>query len=251
MNYSIIQKSQLDDAMRADAEYFGTDQILKDHYLGSQVVDFVQYGTSDDLNENTSGYPTLRLNEFEGPFIKTPEKYCNSLTESEFKKLELKREDILICRTNGNPHLVGKCAIVVKDEPFAFASYLFRVRTDIHKINPSTLLIYLHSSYGRAEVEKNMMISNQTNFSPARFKLIRIPKFDKKLQEEISIKVQTAYDLSKESRTFYLEAERLLLKELGLQDFKPVDALWVVVNYSEVKEANRLTLTIFRKNTKI
>jgi len=246
MQYSIIQKSQLEGANRLDAEYFVTNQVFKEYYLGSEIVNFVQYGTSKDLNEEGRGYPTLRLNEFDSYFVKEPEKYCNRINQQQFLDLELKKNDILVCRTNGNPKLVGKSAIVIQDRPYAFASYLFRIRTNSEKINPSTLIAYLHSSFGRVEIEKNMMISNQTNFSPARFKLIRIPKFAKVFQDVIDGLILSAYDLSNKSGFYYNQAENLLLGELELSDFDIPQDLSYIVNFSEVKNANRVDAEYFQ-----
>lgn len=245
MVFSLIQKSQLEEANRLDAEYFIADQVLKNFYFGNEIISFAQYGTSDDLNENKTGFPTLRLNEFDGYFIKEPEKYCATLSNTKFESLKLKQNDLLICRTNGNPLLVGRSALVMENRPYAFASYLFRVRTN-QKINSATLLTYLHSTYGRAEIEKNEMISNQTNFSPARFKLIRIPKFDKKFQSKIESMIQKSYKLSKKSLINYRQAEDLLLEELGLKDFKPSEDLSYMVNYSDIEKVERADADYFQ-----
>lgn len=246
MNFLIIQKSQLEDAQRFDPEYFTVAQISGDYFLGDQIVDFVQYGTSDDLNEERIGYPTLRLNEFESCFIKSPEKFCNKISESQFNNLKLQKNDILICRTNGNPQLVGKSAIVMEDAPYAFASYLFRIRVKKEMITPSTLISYLYTSYGRSEIEKNMMTSNQTNFSPARFKLIRVPKFKKSLQDTVDKLMLEAYISSETSKDFYKKAEEMLLKESGLRDFQEENDLSCVVNFSEVQNANRIDAEYFQ-----
>jgi len=82
---------------------------------------------------------------------------------------------VLICRTNGNPKLVGKSAIVPTDYDYAFASYLFRVRPDRNIINSASLVAFLNSKYGRMEIEKYAMVGNQANFSPAKFREISIP----------------------------------------------------------------------------
>lgn len=245
ITFSIIQKSQLEEAKRLDAEYFSMNQTFKDYYLGRDVVEFVQYGTSDDLNEELIGPPTLRLNEFDGYFIKEPEKRCATLSDAEFKSLELKQNDLLICRTNGNPLLVGKSALVMENKPYAFASYLFRLRTN-EKINPATLLLYLHSTFGRAEIEKNEMISNQTNFSPARFRLIRIPKFDKRLQVEVKLMIQKSYKLSKDSVASYQQAENLLLEELELKDFQIPEDLCYIANHSDIEKVDRVDADYFQ-----
>ena len=76
--YSIIKKSQLEGAQRLDAEYYCSPRLLSgdDFYTGAEVTRFVQYGTSEELNEENKGYPILRLNEFEEYFSGIPTKSC-------------------------------------------------------------------------------------------------------------------------------------------------------------------------------
>ena len=82
---SIIKKSQLEGAKRLDAEFYCVSSQMKgDFVLGKDAIDFVQYGTSKELNEERKGFPVLRLNEFDEFFIKTPEKYCNQITKEVF-----------------------------------------------------------------------------------------------------------------------------------------------------------------------
>lgn len=112
---------------------------------GEEITNFVQYGTSDELNENSLGYPVLRLNEFDSFFITTPSKYCDLIDENKYQTLKLMKNDVLICRTNGNPKLVGKSAIVAQDYDYAYASYLFKIRPIESLINAATLVTFLNS----------------------------------------------------------------------------------------------------------
>ncbi|MEO1418895.1 MAG: hypothetical protein AAFW00_26700, partial [Bacteroidota bacterium] len=188
---------------------------------GSAASIFIQYGTSDSLNEDFEGYPTLRLNELNNLFIEYPAKYCNSLSTDQFKSLKLKKNDVVICRTNGNPNLVGKTAIILEDTEYAFASYLFRVRTNNKVLLPQVLVCYLNTKYGRAEVDKHSMTSNQTNFSPARFRKIQIPKFSTNFQSKIEQVVNQAYQLKTSSFRHFENATKTLLVELNLETWQP------------------------------
>src|SRR3989338_7005671 len=99
INYSIIQKSQLEGAHRLDAEYYSVSTRLKTNYLlGGEIVDFVQYGTSEELNEDEKGFPVLRLNEMHDFFIDKPAKWCSKINKQIFQELELHKDDVLICR---------------------------------------------------------------------------------------------------------------------------------------------------------
>jgi restriction endonuclease S subunit len=207
--------------VRFEAEFHTAKTLkFKKFKKGEQITEFVQYGTSEELNEESIGYPTLRLNEFDRIFISKPSKYCNKIDFENFENLKLKKYDILICRTNGNPKLVGKAAIVYEDAEYAFASYLFRIRPKIEFINPETLTIFLNSKYGRQEIEKYSMASNQVNFSPAKFREINIPIFEINFQNEIALSISKSYNLIQKSKKLYSEAEQLLLEELNLQNFE-------------------------------
>lgn len=182
------------------------------------MVDIIQYGTSEELNDDKSGYPILRLNEFDYVFIKEPARYCDKITEQEYIELQLKQDDVLICRTNGNPDLVGRSAVVMENESYAFASYLFRIRTN-DLILPHVLVAYLRGKYGRSEIDKYSMKGNQTNFSPAKFREIDIPIFEQSFQEKIKDTFTAAYKLHISAKAIYAQAESILNTYLDIGDY--------------------------------
>ncbi len=241
--------------MRLDAEYYNP-AVCIDFSKGSwnkisDILDFIQYGTSEDLNEDGLGFPTLRLNEFDDVFIEKPKKYCNRVSENMARELQLKKDDVLICRTNGNPKLVGKSAIIMNDNKYIFASYLFRVRTKKDILNPASLMTYLNSRIGRGEIERFSLTSNQTNFSPATLREIRIPVFSKEFQETIDQLVVKSYELHEQSKLLYQQSESLLLKELELIGFDNIEKLSSIVNLSDVKIFKRIDAEYFQPKYKI
>ncbi|MDR2590273.1 MAG: restriction endonuclease subunit S [Oscillospiraceae bacterium] len=211
--------AMLDSENRCDAEHIAAPILIaKNYHYGCDVIDCIQYGTSKQLNEHGKGYSVLRLNEFEQMFIKSPEKHCSLITEGIYQQLRLKKGDVLVCRTNGNPRLVGKTAVVMEDTECAYASYVFKVRPN-KLISPQVLTVYLNSRYGRSEIERHQMISIQTNFSPERFKKCRIPHFSEIFQEVINKLVDQAYSNLKNSKSLYIDTEKYLLDVLGMGDF--------------------------------
>lgn len=224
---------QTDEDLRLEEKYYSSKQIIFKCVKGENIESFSQYGTSKDLNEENQGYPILRLNEFDSFFISKPAKYCNLIDYATYESLKLKKNDVLICRTNGNPNYVGKAAIVPKDYDYAFASYLFRVRPNVNLINATTLVTFLNSDYGRKEIEKFSMVSNQANFSPAKFRKISIPLFSSQFNIEIEKYVYQAFDLLENSKIMYAAAEEQLLSELGLKDWQPENQNINVKNLSE------------------
>lgn len=147
--------------LRIETEFYQVKRANFCNVKGAAMGAFSQYRTSRGLNEDRQGHPVLRLNEFDSFFIHAPAKYCNLIAERTYQTLKLKRNDVLICRTNGNPEYVGKAALVPQDYDCAFASYLYRIRPDIEIINPTTLVAYLNCAYGRAEIKRLSIAGNQ------------------------------------------------------------------------------------------
>lgn len=209
------------DYFRLEAEYYNSTTVSYRRSLkGKDVALNIQYGTSKFCDEQEDGYPVLRLNELHNAFIDTPQKYCHTLSPDEFEKLRLKKGDVLVIRTNGNPNLVGKAAVVLEDADYAFASYLYRVNTN-EQINPETLVGYLNCKYGRYEIDKNSIKGNQTNFSPAKFRDISIPKFDVTLQKTIKNLFDKAYQCRLNADSEFVSAEQMLISAIGFNDFEP------------------------------
>ncbi|WP_108801546.1 restriction endonuclease subunit S [Aquimarina sp. Aq107] len=220
--------------IRLEPEFYTAKSFdLDSPFSGEEIIDFVQYGTSKELNEEFKGYPVLRLNEFKSCFISKPSKYCNKINQNTYDSLRLLKNDVLICRTNGNYKYVGKSAIVPKDYNYAYASYLFKIRPKNHLINASTLVTYLNSKYGRIEIEKYSMAGNQVNFSPAKFRQLRIPKFIKEFNVIIEKLTYKSFEHLQESDISYIEADEVLSKEIGLLNFKPSNSPINIKSFSE------------------
>lgn len=213
-----FQKICRDEDFRIEAEYWNSNKN-KLALKASEAISFSQYGTSKTLNEDKLGFPILRLNEFDSFFIGEPQKYTDKIDQETFSNLKLKKNDVLICRTNGNPKYVGRASIVTEDYDYGFASYLFRVRPDSKIINSATLVAYLNSKYGREEIEKYSLVSNQANFSPAKFRKIKLPQFSSILQEKIEDIIFDSHNHLKLSKKKYKDAEEILLDLFDFNNF--------------------------------
>lgn len=242
LEISVVKLSEVleDVDLRLESEYYNSEHIVFNSVQGCDIESFSQYGTSEDLNEEGNGFPILRLNEFDSFFISKPSKYCDLISKETFELLKLKKNDVLICRTNGNPKYVGKAAIVPKNYEYAFASYVFRLRPKTDIINSATLVSFLNSKYGRIEIEKYSMVGNQANFSPAKFRQIAIPILSKELNNKIEEIVYKSFELLEESKSLYSQAEDLLLNELGLKDWQPKNTLHTTKKFSDFAQSGRL-----------
>jgi type I restriction enzyme, S subunit len=161
------------------------------------------------------------MHEFDNIFTGQATMYFDNLSADKFEELRLRKDDILICRTNGNPKLMGKSALVAKDTFYIYESHLFKVRVKDEIIKASTVVVYLNSKYGREEINKHSMQGNQSNFSLAKFKELKFPLFSTDFNNVIDKVVYLAFDNLQNSKHLYAEAENILLEELGLNNWQP------------------------------
>ncbi|WP_201617416.1 restriction endonuclease subunit S [Psychrobacter urativorans] len=216
IGFSIVSEGIL----RLESEFYTIETFeSNNYYLGENIIDNAEYNSIYGMNSEGRGYLALRMNEFDTIFTGQPEQFAHNFTEIDFEKHRLRKNDILICRTNGNPNLVGKSALVAKDYPFVYESHLFKIRPIQDKISSAALIVFLNCKYGKAELKKFSMQGNQSNFSLAKFREIRVPKLEGFFNKKIENIVYTAFNKLNDSQDKYFKSEELLLIELGLSGF--------------------------------
>lgn len=143
------------------------------------------YGTSKRSDYHIDGYPVLRINNIGFCKFNLKDIKFTELPKEKFEKLQVKPDDMLIVRSNGNPNLVGKCAVWEKLETdHVYASYLVRFRFDKKRILPKYVMFYLMSPEGRSLVQP-IHGGGTYNFSASKMKKISIPVPPLQTQEKI------------------------------------------------------------------
>jgi type I restriction-modification system DNA methylase subunit/restriction endonuclease S subunit len=185
--------------------------------LGKLVADSI-YGTSKKADYH-NGFLVLRIGNiafcnFDLSDIKRVE-----LTEKEQNKFKLQKDDFLIVRSNGNPELVGKCAVWQGcQDTYVFASYLIRFRFHTDKVYPMYVMYYLMSQSGRALLFPQQG-GGTYNISATAFKEVKIPlpplteqsRLIKKMDEEATI----ISGLSSLAKKLHKESKILISETFG------------------------------------
>jgi len=253
MQYSVVNYKtvkNLDD-FRWDAEFLCFEPVKNSKYeylpIGN-VLKFAQYGISIEMNESGIGYKIYRMNEISNMFCDFDVNKYADVDEKEMKKFELKDRDVVFNRTNSQA-FVGRTGIFKKftKEPFIFASYLVRFRPNENQILPEYLTTFLNTKYGIQDVKRRARISiNQSNVSASELKKVEIPLLSINFQNNIKPLFDQAFNLLKQSKSLYSQAEQLLLSELRLTDWKPNHELTFVKNFSDTQEAERIDAEYFQ-----
>lgn len=141
------------------------------------VIEKPKYGTSKKCDYNFGETGVLRIpNIAKGIVDSNDLKYAHFDTK-ERETYCLKKNDILIIRSNGSVDLVGKCALISsKEEKFLYAGYLIRLRPIAEKVIGKYLLYILNSGELRRQIEsKAKSTSGVNNINSEEISSLQIP----------------------------------------------------------------------------
>ena len=108
-------------------------------------------------------------------------------------------------------------------------------------INSFYTVAYLNSRYGLALME-NLFTGNiqkHFNLSDCKDKL-PIPIFSTKLQNAIKVDMENGINRNERAKAVYIEAEQLLLQELGLMNWQPDDESVATKTFADFQNSGRL-----------
>lgn len=174
----------------------------------------------------------LQAIDLSTPFIKKDDLYKVSENDwNTYPKGRIKKGEILI-EVKGK---IEKVAIVPEDFPekTLVTGSLFKLTVN-QTYSKYTLLSYLISKYGvsfKNRYKTNLLISF---ISKPDLYRIPVPNFSSILQNKIDNIFESIFSSMDNSKILYQQAESLLLKELGLENFKPTEQ---AVNIKSLKES--------------
>jgi|SRR3989344_3518171 len=254
--FSIIKKSQLEGSKRLDAEYYQPEYLTGIQKIKSSNFDIISNllsrkavtGTTpkrrDCINDGTDikfvKTDTLR----EGQIV-FDEADCLPVQESR-KNSELKSGDIIVTIIGATHDIVGRVARVFPDDP------KMNINQNVGLLRPkessfsSYLSVFLQTKYGRNQLWQQSKQTEQVNLNCREVERVLVPIPDSSFIKEVDDLVVDSYNLVNDSKKIYSQAENLLLEELELKDFSEEQSLCNVVNFSELKEVNRIDAEYFQ-----
>lgn len=253
--FSIIQKSQLEGAARLDAEYFMPEYLGVATHLGklqsSSLDSFCSVTASAFYPSATEfygdgGLPFLRVVDIvDHPVIDEsqhfeylPEEFVGNCSGIK----TLSKGDIVISKV-GTPCYAGLLNGNLKR--VALSRTVLGIER-IHGINPLYLLAFLRSKYGFFQLMREREQQIQLQLTLDRVRRVRVFVPSEKAQEEVAGAISDYYKTAKHSECLYLQAEALLLEELGLTEEEFEDKLAYIVDYSDVEESDRVDADYFQ-----
>jgi hypothetical protein len=112
-------------------------------------------------------------------------------------------------------------------------------------INPYYLAAFLGSSYGEIQMERLPVGSVQQHIFLWMIERLAVSRLSVECEKQIGDMVRTAYERDADSVTYGAEAEKNLLRALGLQNWQPPEPLTYTRRASEALAAGRLDSDYF------
>lgn len=248
-NISIMRSDEIEKTTRIDAEYYLPEYIN----LENKILNFTNYKLWKDIEgkfitgpfgsafnvENytkDSSYRYIRGKDVKDFFLLSDDNVY--IPQKDFERLgkySLVEGDILVSvvGTLGNTTVIDRGSL-----PAIFSCKSTAFRTN--SINPFFLIAYLNCLYGRKLLQRKVRGAVQTGLNIDDLKLLPIYLPDIEFQNIIAKVVIEAKNNFDKSKVLYLQAEHLLLKELGIKDIDISHESCYEVNSGDVITANRI-----------
>lgn len=252
ITYSIIQKSQLKGAHRIDAEYYQPEYLEKIRRLKlfpTQQLSEIAYITDGEhgspIFDETSGIKYFSAQHVKDCLIDSSNaKTISKMIDSRNQRSRLQKGDILLSTVG----TIGFAGLVTEDVlPANIDRHVARIALKNNTLDPEFLVAFLNSSYGRFQSVRESTGNVQLNLFIDKIKHLTVPKNNNSFISELIKNSLTELD---KSESLYLDAENLLLEELGLKEFKIEDDLFFLVNASDAKLAKRFDAEYFQPKYK-
>ncbi len=226
MECSEILYSDIKFEERIDAEYYQKiyikyeNKILscKNNKLHKMATFLVgPFGSAYNTSNYTdsSNYRYVRGQDVK-PFIlkDTEPRYITKEDFDRLSKYALKPKDVLVSvvGTLGNA-----CIVKDKDIPAIFSCKSTVIRTNT--INPYYLTTYLNSKYGRHLLLRKERGAIQKGLNLDDIRLLDTPLFSECMQKKIELLLMEVERKLDEAKLLYKEAENILNKELGFENY--------------------------------
>ncbi|MGC9000048.1 restriction endonuclease subunit S [Caldisericum sp.] len=249
--FSVIKLSELEGAKRLDAEYYKTvfsslKTLDKFDVKQLNAISDIAYGTTPPggVFEET-GIPFVRSQNFTMGMVNKAEiVFCKKDFHEQNKKSAIRPGDILFAAVGGT---IGQIAIVQDSiKEGNINQNIARVRILDSNIKPHYAGLFFLSKYGQLQIFRFVTGNAQAYLNSFQIGSLKIPLLSEKIQNELSLCFKKVEKFIENSYSLYSQAETLLLKELGLENFKPTYKKTYTAKLSDVISARRMDAEYFQ-----
>jgi len=248
ISYSTINKSQLEGALRLDAEYYQEEYLevekqlnlintVKISKISKSVVNFGAYSLCNYIEWQYKGIPYINVGDVKEGFVDFSHvKYISQEVSHILKKSIVKNGDVILTMAGS----IGNIA-VAHNFPSEVNSNQATAKISLKPdFSPYFLTAFFLSKYGQNQIKRQIVSSVQPNIFLFQIKSFLVPDVSTQKQKEVESLVVDYLDAIECSKKYQAGAEKLLLQELGFKDIELDDELSFIINASDVAKEGRL-----------
>lgn len=222
---------------RIDGEYFNKKYLNFDLFLKNKKSDIIsKYAKVSDGDH--SKFPDnqkeevryLQAKDIKNHFIEDNNPVFISREYFNKNKRSHVKEANVILSIMGS---VGDIAITPKGFVPTLANRAVAIIKDIKELNPYYLFTYLSTKYGQLQIDRQKNGGVQERINLDVLSKVKIPFVKNEFQKEIENIVKHSHSKRKETKQTYNQAESILLKEIGLQNYEPSKNPVNIKNFKE------------------
>ncbi|MBI5101865.1 MAG: restriction endonuclease subunit S [Nitrospirae bacterium] len=217
-------------------------KLVQDHTVS--VINFGAYSLCNYIAFLDSGKPFLVTEDIKNNEIETGNlHYISDSVHLLLHKSHCVKGQVLLTMAGA---YLGRAAVFNEDFECSSNQAIAKITLKSNSINPYYLSTFLNCRHGQSQIERFKTGTGQPNLNLGLIKLIRVVDASNPFQTKIDEIVNIALRLKRKSVDIYQEAQKILISELGLFNWRPKHRLSFVKNYSDTNEAERLDAEYFQ-----
>jgi len=198
--------------------------------LSISVQNFGAYSLCNFINFTNTGIPFLMTYNIRHNYIDwNIEKCVDVESHNKLYKSHCFKNQILVTMAG---EYLGRVAVYNRDFVCSSNQAIAKI-TLKNGISPYMISTFLNSIHGQNQINRYRTITGQPNINMSLIKNLRIPIFTIAFQCEIENAVKAAHVRLEKSQSLYEDAEKILLKELGLTVFALSKKNFSIKSFSE------------------
>lgn len=256
--WSVVNTNNFGVDGRIDAEYYqpqylnNDEKILSYGYVNlGNIATFSGGATPLGANYLSSGIPFLRIQNIgDNQLILDDIVFIDRIIHAGLlKRSQLQYGDVLITITGR----IGTAAVVNDDDikEGNINQHIVRIRIHDQRFNPFFLSTFLNTTFGGLQTIREAYGTTREALPYYCLSKIKIPTVPWNKQVEIEKLIKQAFKNLSDSKSLYLEAEQLLISELGIKQLDLSHRLTYKTNLSDIQEADRFDAEYFQPKYEI
>jgi len=255
MQFSIINKSNLERTFRIDAEFYKPDVIeflsLLSKKNAQSLTNYVKVsdGNHSKISEYLQDYPGVPY--YRGKDINTDFFIENArpayISESKYNQKQMIRSHFLpgdvLLSIKGT---IGNLSFITDILKKSTGSRSIAALRPISEISSEYIAAFLRSKYGQVQLKRITRGTIQMEIILEDFDQIQLYPCSNKFNQKIKEIVQLSIKLNAIRKQQYYNAEKILTKALDLNELQPQHELTFTKRFSEIKQVERYDAEYFQ-----